>query len=241
MRRSDRRSNYITNGEFGGSPIKVWPPLRKEPRMGKLLYIQASPRGERSISVAAADAFVNAYRRAHPADEIKALNLFRTDLPPFDGFTLNAKYAILNGLQHTREEQAAWSKVAAVADEFKSYDKYVLAVPMWNFSIPYKLKHYLDVLIQPGLTFSFSPESGYKGLVTGKPIFLALARGGEYPPGSPAEGWDFQSKYLLTALGFIGFTDIRVVTAEPTLGDPALTAKRRDEAISKAAAMAAAF
>jgi hypothetical protein len=29
--------------------------------------------------------------------------------------------------------------------------------------------------------------------------------------------------------------------AEPTLGDAAMTAKRRDEAIAKAAAMAAAF
>jgi FMN-dependent NADH-azoreductase len=112
---------------------------------------------------------------------------------------------------------------------------------MWNFSIPYKLKHYLDVLIQPSLTFSFSPESGYTGLVTGKPAFVAFARGGEYPPGSPAEAWDFQSKYILTALGFIGFTDIRVVMAEPTLGDPALAAKRRDQAIAKAEEMAAAF
>lgn len=209
--------------------------------MSRLLYLQASPRGERSTSIAVADAFVNAYRKAHPSDEINVMNLYQKELPPFDGFALNAKYAILNGLKHTQEERTAWGKVTAIADEFKSYSKYVLAVPMWNFSIPYKLKHYLDVLIQPSLTFSFSPESGYTGLVTGKPAFVAFARGGEYPPGSPAEAWDFQSKYILTALGFIGFTDIRVVMAEPTLGDPALTAKRRDQAIAKAEEMAAAF
>jgi len=209
--------------------------------MSRLLYLQASPRGERSTSIAVADAFVNAYRKAHPSDEINVMNLYQKELPPFDGFALNAKYAILNGLKHTQEERGAWGKVTAIADEFKSYSKYVLAVPMWNFSIPYKLKHYLDVLIQPSLTFSFSPESGYTGLVIGKPAFVAFARGGEYPPGSPAEAWDFQSKYILTALGFIGFTDIRVVMAEPTLGDPALTAKRRDQAIAKAEEMAAAF
>jgi FMN-dependent NADH-azoreductase len=112
---------------------------------------------------------------------------------------------------------------------------------MWNFSIPYKLKHYLDVLIQPGLTFSFSPESGYKGLVTGKPVFVALARGGEYPPGSPAEAWDFQFKYIVAALEFIGFTDIRVVMTEPTLGDPELTSTRRSAAVTKAAEIAAEF
>ena len=209
--------------------------------MSRLLYLQASPRGERSTSIALTDAFVNAYRKAHPSDEINVMNLYQKELPPFDGFALNAKYAILNGLKHTQEERAAWGKVTAIADEFKSYSKYVLAVPMWNFSIPYKLKHYLDVLIQPSLTFSFSPESGYTGLVIGKPAFVAFARGGEYPPGSPAEAWDFQSKYILTALGFIGFTDIRVVMAEPTLGDPALAKKRRDQAIAKAEEMAAAF
>jgi len=32
-----------------------------------------------------------------------------------------------------------------------------------------------------------------------------------------------------------------MVMAEPTLGDPALTGKRRDEAVAKAVAMAAAF
>jgi FMN-dependent NADH-azoreductase len=209
--------------------------------MSRLLYVQASPRAERSTSIAVADGFVNAYRSARPADDIHVMNLFQRELPAFDGFVLNAKYAVLNGLDHTPEERAAWGKVTAVADEFKSFDKYVLAVPMWNFSIPYKLKHYLDVLIQPGLTFSFSPESGYKGLVTGKPVFVALARGGEYPPGSPAEAWDFQFKYIVAALEFIGFTDIRVVMTEPTLGDPELTSKRRNAAVAKAAEIAAEF
>jgi len=50
--------------------------------LGKLLYIQASPRGARSVSTAIADAFVAAYRKARPADEVKTVNLFTADLPP---------------------------------------------------------------------------------------------------------------------------------------------------------------
>ena len=61
-----------------------------------------------------------------------------------------------------------------IAEHFKSADKYVFSLPMWNFGIPYKLKHFIDVLVQPGLTFSFSPETGYKGLVTGKPAVVDL-------------------------------------------------------------------
>jgi FMN-dependent NADH-azoreductase len=209
--------------------------------MGKLLYLQASPRGARSVSTAVADAFVAAYRNAHPADEVKTVNLFTADLPPFDGFALNAKYAILNGQTPSREDQAAWGRVVALTEEFKSFDRYVVASPMWNFSIPYRLKHYLDLLVQPTLTFSFTPEQGYRGLVTGKPVFLALARGGEYPAGSPGEAWDFQLQYLKTILGFIGFTDIRMAVAEPTLGAPDVTAGRRNDAVAQAARMGAEF
>jgi FMN-dependent NADH-azoreductase len=210
--------------------------------MSKLLYIQASPRGERSRSVAVADAFVEAYRGAHPDDEIATLNVCTADLPPFDGLALQAKYTILHGKDHTPEELDAWKAVEAAIQQFKSADKYVFAVPMWNFGIPYRLKHYIDILVQPTYTFSFSPEEGYSGLVTGKPVFLAYARGGDYPEGTEAQAMDFQRKYLETILGFIGLTDIRSVIVQPTLmGGPDVAAQRQDEAIAKARQIATTF
>ena len=63
---------------------------------------------------------------------------------------------------------------------------------MWNFGVPYKLKHYIDVITQPGLSFSFSPETGYTGLVTGKPAAVIYARGGEYSSSEAAARMDFQ-------------------------------------------------
>lgn len=210
--------------------------------MSKLLYIQASPRGGRSYSLAAADAFVESYRRIHPDDEIVTLNLFDLDMPAFDGDVLNAKYAILNGLTHTDAERSAWEQVVSLIDAFKSADKYVFAVPMWNFSLPYRLKQYIDIIAQPTYTFSFSPEEGYKGLVTGKPVFIAYARGGEYPPGSEGEALDFQTKYLEFILGFIGFTDFARVVVEPTLaGGPDTAKERREAAILEAEDIAKAF
>jgi FMN-dependent NADH-azoreductase len=88
---------------------------------------------------------------------------------------------------------------------------------MWNFGIPYKLKHYLDVIVQPGYTFSFSPEEGYKGLMTGKPIATIYARGGAYGSGTGAESYDLQKGYLEHILGFIGFSDFQTILVEPTL------------------------
>jgi FMN-dependent NADH-azoreductase len=112
---------------------------------------------------------------------------------------------------------------------------------MWNFGIPYRLKQYLDIIVQPGYTFSFSPQEGYKGLVLGKPVFVAYSRGGAYPKGSAEEAFDLQTKYFQLALGFIGFTDIRTLIVEPTLASPDVAKQRRAEAIAKAKEMANTF
>ena len=210
--------------------------------MSKVLYIQASPRVDRSYSIAAANGFIDSYLEENPGNDIVTMNLFSKDLPPFDGLALQAKYTILHGLEHSDEELAAWRAVEAIIDEFKSVDKYIIAVPMWNFHLPYKLKHYIDILIQPTYTFNVTDDGGYEGLVTNKPVFVACSRGGEYPPDSEAEAFDFQIKYLKMILGFIGFTDVRMLVIEPTLaGGPELAKQKLEDAINKAKAMAKSF
>jgi len=208
----------------------------------KLLYLQCSPRLERSHSIAVADAFIEEYRKTHRDDEISIENIFEMNLPSFDSVEVNAKYTILHGKAHTADEERAWKKIEKVISEFKSADKYVFAVPMWNFGIPYRLKQYFDILIQPGYTFSFSPESGYSGLVKGKPVFVAYARGGEYPAGSEREAFDLQKKYIELVLGFIGITDIYSSIIEPTLqGGPETAKVKKTEAIKKAVEIAKSF
>jgi FMN-dependent NADH-azoreductase len=106
---------------------------------------------------------------------------------------------------------------------------------MWNFSIPYKLKHFIDVLVHRGLAYSITSNGGYTGLITGKPAVAIYARGGAYGSGSGAERYDAQSPYLRHILGFIGFTDIKEIFVEPTATSP--TAK--DDAIAVAKPTAA--
>ena len=210
--------------------------------MNNLLYIKASPRGDRSHSTVVADAFVDAYHQAHPDDHVTTLDVFYDDLPAFDFEAVTAKYKIMHGKEHTAEDRRVWKQIVAVIDEFKAADKYVLAVPMWNFSIPYRLKHYLDIIIQPGQTFTVTADGNYQGLVTGKPVFIAYARGGAYPAGTEMETLDFQKKYLELALGFMGLTDIRSVVIEPTLAEgPETAAKSKAAAITAAREIAKAF
>jgi FMN-dependent NADH-azoreductase len=210
--------------------------------MSKMLYIKASPMKERSNSVAAADAFVEAYKKSHPNDQVKTIDLFTAIIPDFDFTAASGKYKVMRGKPHSPEEKQAWDKVVAVIAEFKDADKYVFAIPMWNFSIPYRLKQYIDVIVQPGQTFTVDSAGNYKGLVTGKPVFVAYASGGDYPLATPAEAYDLQKKYIQLILGYIGLTDIRSVVVAPTLaGGPEVAEQKRNAAIEKAKQMAGKF
>jgi len=203
--------------------------------MSKLLYIQASPRGQRSHCITVADAFIEAYKQKHPDDKIVTLNVFNASIPSFDGLAVQAKYTILHGRSHSEEELEVWKNVEKVIEQFTSADKYVLAVPMWNFSIPYRLKQYIDLLVQPGYTFSFSEDKGYEGLVVGKPLLAVHARGGEYLADSNAEAFDLQKKYVELIFGFMGFEDMRSLVVEPTLqGGPDVAKSRQQKAIDQA-------
>lgn len=184
--------------------------------MAQLLYIQASPRGARSKSIQAADAFINAYTIRHPDDRIDKLNVFEAQLPAFDAAATAAKFKIPNKQPASPEERQVWTEVEGIIERFKAADKYILAVPMWNFTIPYRLKQYIDIIVQPGYTFTVG-KNGYEGLVTGRPLMAVYARGGTYPKGSPSEAYDLQTRYVEQIFGFMGFTEFHRLIVEPTL------------------------
>ena len=210
--------------------------------MAKLIYVQGSPRVDRSYSDRVAQAFVDTYQAAHPADTVVKLDVFGMNLPVFDGFVLGAKYRILHGEKHTAEEAAAWKAVESVISQFTAGDKFVFSVPMWNFGIPYRLKQFFDVIAQPGYTFSFSPGEGFKGLITGKPALVVYARGGEYGGGDGALPYDFQKRYVDLILGFMGITNVQSLLVEPTEMAGKDTAKARlDAAVQKAREIAKTF
>ncbi|MFP4353536.1 MAG: FMN-dependent NADH-azoreductase [Phycisphaerae bacterium] len=202
--------------------------------MTKVLFIQSSPRGQRSRSIQVAKSFLEGLAEARGQLETDTLDLFQADLPPFDGAALEAKYEILSGSSPSDAHRQAWAKVEAVIDRFTSADVVVLAVPMWNFGIPYVLKHFFDVIVQPGYTFSYDPEKGYSGLVTGKTALVAYARGGDYDA-EALQAVDHQQRYLELILGFVGFGDVRSVTVQPTLmGDEDSKSRKLAGAVAEA-------
>jgi FMN-dependent NADH-azoreductase len=210
--------------------------------MATVLHIQASPRGEESFSYRTAQAFLESYRKSHPGDRVRTLDLFAGTVPEFGLAVARGKYRILHGQEQTPAEKQAWKVVEATIADFKQADKYLISSPMWNFSIPYVLKQYIDVIVQPGYTFTYTAEEGYKGLVTGRPARLILARGSDYLAGTEAAALDYQRPYLEFILRFVGFTDIRTILIGPTLaGGPTVADEKLAEAIRAAQAEAQRF
>lgn len=209
--------------------------------MATLLYIEASPRKQRSHSIKVADAFLVAYQQAHPSDHIDRLDLWQEDLPRFDGDMLNAKYSIMHGEQPSGAERSAWTQVESFFQRFNAADKYLFGVPMWNFGLPYVLKHYIDVITQPGLAWSFDPaSSSYNGLVRGRTLAI-YASGGAYQVGSGAEAFDLQKPALENWLAFIGLTDVTRITVAGTQFGPEAATKATNEAIAEAVRVAGTF
>jgi FMN-dependent NADH-azoreductase len=206
--------------------------------MTKLLYIKSSPRGENSGSAAVADSYLAALMVKHPDIEVDVLDLWTAGLPEFDGNRAAAKYTVFGGGTNEGSQATIWDEIVKIATRFTNADLYLISVPMWNGGIPYKLKQYIDIIHQPGLTFGLDPAKGYFGLVHDKKATVVYTSGAfaqSFP--SPAFGVDHQSTYMTAWLNQAGITDVTEIRYQPTI----LTADSKgDLAKAKEAAAAVA-
>ncbi|KAA0090504.1 FMN-dependent NADH-azoreductase [Paraburkholderia sp. T12-10] len=211
--------------------------------MADLLHIEASPRKQRSASLETAHAFIDAFRLSRPRASIETLDVWSTRFPEFDGEALDAKHAGLSGTPLTDRQQAAWDQIHALARPLHEAGILLLSVPLWNFSIPYKLKHFIDVVSQKDVLFSFDPDIGFGGLLKGKRAVVVYARGLDYGKHSstPADSFDFQQPYVEAWLRFIGVEDIASIVVEKTLFGPQVDSDARGEARRQAAMLARAL
>ncbi|WP_085584350.1 MULTISPECIES: FMN-dependent NADH-azoreductase [unclassified Pseudomonas] len=211
--------------------------------MTTLLHIECSPRKQRSASLETARHFIHRFQQHRPQTEVETLDLWSLPLPEFDEEAMNAKYAGLNGTPLTPAQQTAWDGLKALAAQLHRADVLVLSVPLWNFSIPYKLKHFIDLVSQKDILFSFDPERGLQGLLEGKTAVVAYARGMDFSAGSltPADTFDFQKPYVEAWLNFIGVTDVHGLTVEKTILGEDVDRASRSVAAQQARALADAL
>jgi FMN-dependent NADH-azoreductase len=194
----------------------------------KLFHLRCSPRPD-SESSAGADIFVTRFQQMRPGWDIDVMDIWRETLPEFEGDTLDAKYARMSGREFSGGERDAFAVLERMAIRFALADRVLISTPMWNFAIPYKLKQWFDLIVQPGLAFRFDPVQGYLPLLKNRPTVVILASGSDFVTGMNRGRIDMATPYLREALRFIGVSDVRFVLIGATAG-PAEAARLAREA-----------
>jgi FMN-dependent NADH-azoreductase len=204
--------------------------------MNKLLHISASPRGERSESLAIAGTFLDAFTDTHPDVAVDTFDLWDGTLPQFGPAAAAAKMAVFAGADPEGEEAAAWRAARETFERFDAADRYLFSVPMWNGSVPYILKQFIDVVSQPGMVFGFDPVDGYTGLLQGKKAVVVYT-GAVYGEGrGKSFGSDFMTPYFEDWLRWAGIDDITGIHFQPNLAtaDPGPARRAAHEAAARA-------
>ena len=176
----------------------------------KILHLDSSVTGEKSVSRPLTQAAAEKLKTLHPDAEYIYRDLVKN--------TLRHYTAVLrlygdDVAQITEQQKAELATGKEILEEFLAADVVLLGAPMYNFGIPSQLKAWVDLICVAGKTFRYG-ASGPEGLCGGKRVLVISSRGGLYGPGSPTQAYDHQEQYLRHVLGFLGVTDITVITAE---------------------------
>src|ERR1700722_5436258 len=143
--------------------------------MSNILFVTSSARRAGSYSNQVASALVEKLEAASTGALVTVRDLTKEPLPHVDDDFITAIRGPSGPQSDLQREIARRSD--ALVDELMAADTVVIAAPMINFTIPTTLKSWIDYVARAGRTFSYS-ESGPKGLVSGKRVFLIVARGG---------------------------------------------------------------
>ena len=209
--------------------------------MKKILHIISTPRGDASRTLKISGYFLESLKKKHPDCAIDTLDLFKDTIPSLTLKTVSGKYVLLAGKDLSGELKEAWRDIERVITRFLSADAYLISAPMWNFSIPYVLKYYIDIIVQPKYLFRYT-DNGPEGLAKNKKMVLITSRGGDYSAASPFHAYDYQEPYLRAIFNLVGITDITFINAQPmdALGQD-VAEKKVQEAQGLAAKIAEKF
>lgn len=194
--------------------------------MIKVLRLTSSILGEHSVSTQLTDTVIESMRAAHGKEDgvdVVERDLSATPIPHVDNAWLQA--LMTPEADRNDEQQAKVAFSDSLIAELQQADLLLIALPMYNFSVPSMLKAWNDHVARAGVTFKYT-EQGSQGLLDDKQALLVATMGGDHDN----DGGDFLRPYMKHFLGFLGIDKVDIISASGlNLGD-----EPRQQAISKA-------
>jgi FMN-dependent NADH-azoreductase len=169
------------------------------------------------------------------------MDLWRERLPEFSGPIVEAKYARMKAQAFNDAQRDSFAEAERMAVRLALAERVLISTPMWNFGIPYKLKQWFDIVVQPGLTFRFDPSLGYVPLLKDRPTIVIIASGSDFATGMNRGRIDMATPYLREILRFVGINNVRFIPIGPTTGPQLPIEAARERAHQRLAAMAESF
>jgi FMN-dependent NADH-azoreductase len=175
-----------------------------------LFRLDASIRTDGSHSREIADLVEKPWLEAHPDVPVVKRDLGRSPLPT-DAWGNAVAAGSLPAEQRTPEQSAAAKLAAELVDELVDADAYVFALPLYNFGVSQHFKAWVDLVITDP---RMAPGTDS---VKGRPAVVVAVRGGGYGPGTPREGWDHSTGWVLRILSDVWGLDVKLIEADMTL------------------------
>ena len=172
--------------------------------MTTVLVVKGHPlTKEHSRTLKTLDTFLTHYQQHNPEDTIEWLDLYQTDIPEIDQDFLTIRRKLINGEtfeQLSEKEQEIMAQSATFLNQFLNADKIILANPLWNLTIPSRVKDWFDTIYVTGKTFKYT-ENGPVGISGVKKSLHIQSNGGIY------QGQDFGSSYVKASFAFMGIPE----------------------------------
>ncbi|WP_410813938.1 FMN-dependent NADH-azoreductase [Micromonospora sp. 067-2] len=173
-----------------------------------VLRVDSSIQGPASASSELADLAEAAWVAERPDTTFTRRHL-GTDPLPSDTWANAAAAGFMAAEQRSEAGRSALAFAGSLADEVRTADAAILALPLYNYGVSQHVKTWIDLLIAGG-----SPG---ERLLLGKPVILLTTRGGSYAPGTPREGWDHNTSFLVRIFADLWDADLTLIEREFTL------------------------
>ncbi|MEM8832091.1 MAG: NAD(P)H-dependent oxidoreductase [Cyanobacteria bacterium P01_G01_bin.19] len=173
----------------------------------RILRIDASGRKLNSLSREIADDLINRLQKKHPQAKVITRDLISSELPFVDQEMIGAFFT--PAAERTEAQNQHLKISHTLIEELNLANIIILAVPIYNFSIPAVLKAWIDLVCRSGVTFKFT-ENGAVGLIENCRVYTIVTSGGT----EVGSNIDFMTGYLKHVLSFIGIEDLEIIRAD---------------------------
>lgn len=204
----------------------------------KIMHVDASAKRERSNSRALSRYFLERLRDEGVDIEVDYLDV-TVDTPPH----VSEAFAIATYTPaHERTEAMKTTLAAsdALCKRVFDADVLVLAMPMYNWSMPTTFKAFIDSITRTGLTYVNTQDGRIEGQLLRQKVLFITTRGADLRAGSPFASMDALTPALKAAFGFLGVAGPSFVDAQPLqFSDQAARLEALERARAELAALAA--